>query len=348
MHRVLLGACRHAAKNGSRRIDTVHVLMSVFVRVPTIGAMLDYPPASTYERPAPFADRAIDPDLAQLAWEEMREAHWRIFGLAGRGASHWDSEVHLAVTRALVEAASARRPWAGIDHLLRVFLSDPDCHAHKFLRTKRVDLEQLSRAADLTWPYGDRERPFYSISNFLEQSGILTDPDRPARPSSQHRWVRRLTSLIAQAGPALIGLEQQAMAEAVRLGQKVVGLRHLLLALLSLEEQMRLTGLRPAAGYEDANRMVLLDFHLTHRATLNHIRPLIHAADIAPRQRRRPWRSSRRHPRWTIPAARAADSARPRGGSTELLQAILTDEDSEARTILTALHADPAAILARL
>lgn len=318
----------------------------MFNRVPELSAMLDYPAASTYVRPAPLPEIAIDPYLAQLASEELRETHWRIFGLST--PSRWDSEVHAAVARALAEAASARRPWAGMDHLLRVLLSDPDYRAHRFLSARHVDLEQLDRAANLAWPYGDREHPVYSISTFLEQSGILTDPDRPARPTAKHRWLNRFSKLIAQSDPALVGLEQQAMLEAVRLSHPVVGLRHLLLTLLTLEEQARVTGLRPAAGFEDDNRLVLLDFHLTHRAALDHVVALDQPGDIAPPQRRRPWRSEAKNPRWTVSAARAADSARPKGGSTQLLRAILTDDDAEARTILMALSADPTAILARL
>lgn len=69
--------------------------------------------------------------------------------------------------------------------------------------------------------------------------------------------------MLAQADPALVFLEDEGIAETVRLGHDRTTVTRLILAVLVLEEEMAASGLRPAVDYEQACDFVLRPFDWT-------------------------------------------------------------------------------------
>ena len=161
-----------------------------------------------------------------------------------------------------------------------------------------------------------------------------------------YRLASGTVRLVAGTGPVLAFLEDEAVAETVRLGHDRTTLTHLVLAVLVLEEQMAATGLRPAREYEAACGFVLRSFALDRESVSVTVASIVQDGPIAPPQRRRSWRSSPKNPPWTVAAARAAEAARSAtvAGSAHLLRAVLADSDDSGRRLLWEHAVDPAAV----
>lgn len=151
----------------------------------------------------------------------------------------------------------------------------------------------------------------------------------------------------------LLGLEQEATAEAVRLGHPCVAPLHLLLAVLMHEEQMLRTGLRPVPAQTSAVGFLLYDFGVDQRSVLPAVEAAKPEGPLAGPQRRRAWRTKAGDPPWTAAAVRIAEQAREiaaenstEAGSLHLLHALLIDPEDDGRQVLGGLSVDVPAVLA--
>lgn len=299
---------------------------------------------------------ALPADAELELSQVLREVHWQTFGWVPAGVSSsapsWAEEALAAVRLAMAIAVARGAPWVGPDHLLEALLTDSSNTASSLLRGQGVDLELLTEVARRTWPVDGGEPPYRALADLLSRAGVLTRPGGGNKQRST-ALTRRLTTgamrLVAQASPALALLEQEATAETVRLGHNRTSLAHLVLAVLVLEHEMAADGLRPASEWFNACDFVLRDFGL-ERKTISTDVPTIFGEDaLAPRQRRRGWRSNPKNPPWTQSAARAADEARrvahgqrsPGAGSAHLLYAVLSDPDDSGRRLLSENFVDP-------
>jgi len=259
-------------------------------------------------------DRRIDlPPEAELELSRTtREVHWRAFGWRSQGGPattpEWVAEVHTALRLAMAIAVARGAPWVGADHLLEALLADSANSASRYLRQRGVDLELLTDVAQRTWPVAGGEPPPRALADSLHRIGVLIDPARGGEQRST-ALTRRLATgavrMLTQADPALTFLEDEAIAETVRLGHDRTTLTHLILAILLLEEEMAASGLRPVGDYERACDFVLRPFTLDRELLAATVASIPQEGAIAPPQRRRSWRSSPKNPPWTVAAVRA-------------------------------------------
>lgn len=359
----LRGACRAAAQLRLAQIGADTVLVSLLNAYPGFRGVLG-PSWDGKVSPAPGGghdDRRIDlPPEAELELSRTtREVLWRDFGWRSAGGPattpEWATEVHVALRLAMAIAVARGAPWVGGDHLLEALLAEPSNSASRYLRQRGVDLELLTDVAQRTWPAAGGEPPPRALADSLHRIGVLVDPGRGGEHRSTALTRRVATSavrMLTQAGPALTFVEDEAVAETVRLGHDRTTVTHLILAILVLEEEMAASGLRPASDYAQACDFVLRPFTLDREMLAMTVASIAQEGAIAPPQRRRSWRSSPKNPPWTVAAVRVAEAARglvPSDrkalvGSAHLLYAVLADSDDSGRRLLREHSVDPATV----
>ncbi|MBB2947538.1 hypothetical protein FB565_007309 [Actinoplanes lutulentus] len=290
------------------------------------------------------------PVQAELEVERtLREVHWAEFGFGRTEAPRWTGQVRDALRFAVAIALAREAPWLGSDHLLEAIFEDAGSAARRLARWQRVDLERMTAVAGQLWPSFDGEPPRRLLAVMMRDLGVLADPgergagEAASSPGMRIRLLGAVLRLAAQASPALFLLEGEAVAETVRLGHDRTTLVHLVLAVLSLEEQMAATGLR-AAG--DHGGFLLRPFVLDRELVAVTVAAMSQEGELVTRRRGRRWRTNPRNPPWTVAAARAADAARGArdAGGAELLHAVLTDPDDTGRRLLREHGADPAEV----
>lgn len=351
---VLHGACRAAPALRQSVVGTDTVLISTMNNFPEFRKVLnpnrvesagrDFVQSGGIGRTHLSADAELKLDRT------MREVHWRVFGWAAADASssvpRWADEVGVAVRLAMAIAEARDAPWVGADHLLEALLTDSANAASNFVRKQGVDLELLTEMVRRTWPVPGGSPPRQALAEMLNRVGILIQPGREIRRRSttlKERMAAGVIRLVTQTNPVLSFLEDEAIAETVRLGHDRTTLTHLILAVLVLEEEMTVSGLRPAVEYVPSCDFVLRHFGVDREAALLAAASEPQVGEIAPPQRRRSWRSSLRNPPWTVAAVRAAEAARLVAstgsravlGSAHLLHAVLADPDNSGRRVLS-------------
>lgn len=362
---MLRGACRVAAELRQPEIGSDSILISLMNHFPAFRKVFGnaFPQvregggARVTQNGGPIALSADD-ELQLL--RVMREVHWQVFGWEpAEGSPQWAEEAHEAVRRAMVVAVVQSGPWVGPDHLLESLLGDSGNAASHLVERQRVDLELLTEVARRTWPDPGGEPPRRGMVDVLSRAGVLTDSGR-GRGRQSVSMAQRLASgvfrVVAQTSPVLAFLEDEAIAETVRMGHDRTTATHLILAVLLFEEELADSGLRPVPQYEPSCEVVLSSFGLDRRSLSATAASDAQVGEIAPPQRRRSWRSSPKNPPWTLTAARMADSARTMAragqglpaGSAHLLYAVLSDPDDAGRSLLREHGADPTEVVARL
>jgi hypothetical protein len=185
----------------------------------------------------PPGEPMVDPAFRYAA--ELRETHWRVVGMRKHEdvvvpEPVWGRDLAAALDRA---ESVAVRSWLGMPELLFGLLDDPETepawqrlHAGGF-------------PADTT-PYA----PYFEGADML---GAIETRTQPVLP-----WMTRLLGRFmekAAGGPVFVMIEEEARRQAVRLGHDVVQSSTVLLAILGLDEQMRLTDYRFTGRYRRAN-----------------------------------------------------------------------------------------------
>ena len=356
---VLRGACQIAADLRQPVIGANALLGSMMNNFPGLRSVLSFDPAGDVSQDArDGGDSRIElPPEAELELLRVtREVHWQVFGWAATQTSstvpQWADEVSTTVRLAMAIAVARGIPWVGVDHLLEALLADPANTASRLLHSQRVDLDLLTEVVQRTWPVPGGEPPRRALADLLNRAGVLADPAQEGRQRST-AFTRRLTAgalgLVTQTSPALAFLEDEAIAETVRLGHDRTTLTHLILAVLVLEEQMAASGLRPTSEYMPSCDFVLRPFVIDRELVSVTVSSIPQEGDTAPPQRRRSWRSNPKNPPWTLAASRAAEEARSvassgrkvPAGSANLLFAVLSDSDESGRQLLREHSVDP-------
>lgn len=360
---VLRGACRVAVELRQPVIGTDTVLVSMMNNFSEFRKVLGLDSVGRVGHDPGNGNDSSRIELPPEAELELlritREVHWQVFGWTSVEASssvpRWADEVHTAVHLAMAIAVARGAPWVGPDHLLEALLADSTNTASHFLRQQGVDFTLLTEVAQRTWPVAGGESPRRALAELLNRVGVLIKSGRESqqRPTAlTRRLAASAIRLVTQASPVLSFLEDEAIAETVRLAHDRTTLTHLILAVLVLEEQMAASGLRPTSEYLPSCDFLLRPFGLDRELVSVTIASIRQEGEIAPPQRRRSWRSSPKNPPWTLAAARAAETARgvaPAGskvpvGSSHLLYAVLSDPDDSGRRLLREHSVDPVVV----
>jgi hypothetical protein len=353
---VLRGACRAAAELRQPEIGTDTLLISLMNQFPAFRRVLGSRPAGALGGAPGSADDnhvEISPGAELELLRTMREVHWQEYGwsraVPPRDVPQWAAEAKTAARLAMAIAVARNAPRVGADHLLEALLMDPANGASCYVRQQGVDLELLTQVARRTWIEAGGEPPWRALVDLLHRARVLVESGDESRRRSTaltHRLTAGAVRLVAGTGPVLAFLEQEAIAESVRLGHDRITLTHLVLAVLVLEEQMAATALGPVREYRAACDFVLRPFTLDRESVSVTVASIAQDGPIAPPQRRRSWRSSAKNPPWTVAAVRAAEAARSAtvAGSAHLLRAVLADSDDSGRRLLREHAVDPAAV----
>lgn len=219
---VLRATCHHAMVDGHGVVTTALARVAAartdpVWAMPVLGRAVAVSRYDLDRRPRPPGVPLVDPAFPYAP--ELREAHWRAHREPGRRivlepAPVWSPAICTALQRA--ESVAVGR-WLGMPELLFGLLDDPDCgpawqrlHAGGF----RAD----------TVPYA----PYFAHA---EPLGAIE-----TRTTAALSWVPRLPGR-----PVFAMLAEEARRQAVRLGHDVVQSSTVLLAILALDDQMRLT-----------------------------------------------------------------------------------------------------------
>jgi hypothetical protein len=223
--------------------------------------------------------------------------------------------------------------------------------AAAILGRSHVDLGTLRRITTLLDPKEDDPRTV--CVDDLRRGG-LTRPRPDTFAARVGRGVLRVgTRRFAEATPMIFILEQEAVRQAVRLGHHMVTTAHLLLAALTVDDQLALSGLSLAPELVDGNRggSMLVGAGVTHDVLTRHLAGRTVNKQPASYRRRRQWRTRAGFPQWTVEAESAADRVRRCGepgsvGTTHLVDEALRDHEGDAYMTLMALGVDLATMRA--
>ena len=289
----------------------------------------------------------------------LREARWWVlrdsspqqrpaFGLvtAIDGGPAWGADV----CRALRHATDSAAPSAalGMPQLLTGLLTEPGSTVQRLAASTGLIVIEARSATQTLPPYSGE--PFTPLVDILTPLGaVLAHVPWPAR------WVPKLMSALtdrnpATGGPVLTGLQQEAMRQAVMMGHGVVQTSAVLLAMLSLHEQLAAAGRALAPRYQAHNRggEVLAVLGLDTAGVRNAgedvtVESAVVTADDA---RARFWASGKpADPAWAEAAVQAWDAAghlaRRHGhqdiGTSHLLAVLVDQPTSASRQLLDRL-----------
>lgn len=380
---VLRAAYSYAVSDGHAQVDTALVLVAAarndrthaapVLGTAVAGARARLRPAAGVAGPRDRADDAggrpvVPGGCAQAS--ALREARWWVLRdssegdraktgpvTAGTGGPVWSAGVGAALDRATEEAEAAGVRRIGVPHLLLGLLDDPSVRD----LADRVELdvgEAAGRVADVR-----REPdPYTSVVDLIASLGA-TDTPMP-------RWIgwlpRAMSRLAARdsrlGGPVLAGLELEVMRQAVLLGQVTVQSSAVLLALLSLDEQLAAVGRQLRADLAPHNRggAVLTAAGIDPAAARRQALGIVTESDTVPAgvATERLWQWGKpADPMWSVTALRVMDRAgelaRARGhgdiGTSHCLAALLEQAQSSAGlTLLSTVGVDPAALRDRI
>jgi hypothetical protein len=235
--------------------------------------------------------------------------------------------------------------------LLDALLADTHGRSANLVSGTGVDLSRLREAArEMATESATSRVP---LADGLVEMGISPGPGKLSflrRAANAH--LRRAV----EANLLIYLLELDAVRQAVRAGSPNVTTAHLATATISLDRELRLTSrdLPPDLRPENAAGGILATHGVQFDRCLQWFSTLDASSDPVPEQRRRPWRTRPRNPRWTVAAARAADNVRTgpgadRAGSSRLLtEALAVPGTTQSRRLMTDHGVDPEVVLDEL
>jgi hypothetical protein len=368
----LAGACTLARRRPTSSVGTDHLLVSLALRMPGLREALgsglrDLRRALGKEQHGPEPATRASGSMADLDLEvdgALREALWLVFVSGAHGAVAVGSPVpqvspgiREALRRSLVDSAAQGVHWSGSVYLLDAVLADPQERAHRLLRRCHIEPQLVLAGAHHATATPVEDRPRTPMIDMLSTYDAISPPDRSPTVHLISRLWGAYIARRSRVTPILHALEMEAIRQAVRLDHLQVTTAHLLLAVLSLDEQLTAAQVRlPNELVEDnAGGEILAAHGVTHHAALQHLaqQPVTDppVPSVPPRHQRLR-RTLPHDSMWTSEARDAGTSARATTdglalcGSTQLLIAALTNLDASAAQLLRRMGPDPAAIVA--
>jgi hypothetical protein len=306
----------------------------------------------------------FDPEVQAI----LREVEWRTRRMASRWSPakrsgverrdtrpEWTHGVCAMLAGALMTARDNVMPFASLTHLMFGMLRLPDCdatrHVFPYEYARVAAVERLSKEPDLRRP--DQPHPDLHEERLAmwPRSGSLLD-------RLAGRFLARVSRL-ARIGPLFNAVEVEARRQAVRLGHDVVGLAHILLAMLTLDATLGAARIPVPASHSSRNRgAAVLRAYGVDPARLRELAacrggPEEPPAEVLTKQldRLRPG-----DPFDGAEGVAVVERAKeislayrhPDTGTSHLLLALIEDDAGEAAAILRDLGIDPAAVRERV
>jgi hypothetical protein len=282
----------------------------------------------------------------------LREAAWR--GYKGNRRAmwsrlpQWSTGVCLSTRQAFLDAQAVGLGHAQWGHLLVALLAGPDDTARELLDRLgvRTNAVRLPEEVDVRI----EGAPFAPAVDALWFLGALTIPSAALRvPLS---LLRAAALLGSRTSPVVAVLEQEAIRQAARLGAGRLGQAHLILAMCSVDEQLRATNRRLApryASYHSGGR-ILFKWGVTYGAAARSLSRLPEL--VGPIDRTKRWRSQRGDPVFGLDAAQVIGDATAlsmrlghrHAGTLHILASLLADKTGSGRTVVGSLGVDVAGL----
>lgn len=304
--------------------------------------------------------------LREARWwvlRDSKEADRRRFSLldAGHGGPVWTPDVCAALVRAGREAAAAGVDCVGVEHLLLGLLDEDHGPVRSLAAATGLDVAVTVRRIRARAPRGAPQPYEPPLMELLQMFGGIDQQEHWLV-----RWIPRWMASAAVrdarlSGPVLACLEEEALRQAVLVGHHSVQTGALLLATLSLEEQLTASGQRLRAAFAPHNQggRLLADLGIDLRRAQGVVESITDDGTRLPAEEAasRFWGSGKPgDPDWNEHAVRAMDRAsglaRDRGhtdiGTSHLLTALLEDGGSAAARVLAKLGVDPSQVRTRV
>lgn len=271
----------------------------------------------------------------------------------GRGGPVWSAPVCAALRRAGREAAAAGMPWIGLEHLLLGLLDEADPSVRALAERGGWDVAAVVRRLRAGGPVAAPLPDTPPLVQMLQMFGAIDQSDGWLVRWIP-RWMARMSARDPQlGGPVLACLEEEALRQAVIVGHRSVQSDAVLLAVLSMDEQLEATGqrLRPPYPRHNQGGRILAEFGVDRRRAQRAAEGLTEDGGqlAAEESAQRFWGGGKPgDPPWDGHAVQLLDragalaraAAHPDIGTSHLLAAAVRDTGSAAVRLLTELAVD--------
>jgi len=369
---VLRAAYYYALLDGHRSVEPRLLLVAAARNDDTLaGPVLGAAVAEARSRFAPNGGDSAPAILQQRQYgATLREAGWWVYRGADQdkraqaertgGSPTWTSELCTALDRAARAAEVVGATRLGVSHLLVGLLDTPDQSLQSLLTSLKLDPAALTKEVRARQP-ATAPRPFTPVVDLMAPFGAIEE---------RNRWfVRWIPAVVARltshdrrwGGPLLAGLEMEILRQAVRSGHSQVQTSDVILAGISLDDQLHAAGRRlrqPYVAHNQAGR-VLAEVGISLPRALRVAEGLTERGEVVPIERsaKRFWGSGKPgDPAWGQAAAHVMDWAGTMArrlhhddiGTSHLLAAALDQEDSSAVRLVAELGGERGLIRQRL
>lgn len=256
------------------------------------------------DRPA-FSELETSDEFAS----DLREIAWTVRPVAsGLHEPPWS---HAVIDTLQVVGASARSrlaAWVRLRDIVDGLFDSPSSRVREILERWSIEPFRFRARISALWPPESIARPYTPTVDALGFLGTGKGAD--AGGSRIGAAIARVVSWYGRTTPVLACLESEAVRQAVRLGHDRLTTAHLLLGVLSFNDQIRQSAGRGSLSAFGSRS--LIDFRVTLEDVVTNVSSEWENVGAAPRSRRHPIETRRGNPRWSASAAQATASARSR------------------------------------
>jgi hypothetical protein len=271
---VLRAAYYYSLVDGHRAVQPAMVLVAAarnddVVARPVLGAPVAE--ARSRLRPQNATEQAAGWDSMPQACRyapALREAGWWVYRGADDdnraqaeqrgGAPSWTATLCAALDRAGREADNAGARRLGITHLLLGILDADEPSTRSLAAALGLDFTALVKQLRTTEPETS-PRPFTPLVDLIAPFGAIEE-----KAPWPVRWIPRMVARLTARdrrwrGPVIPGLEAEILRQAVRSGHREVQTSAVLLAVMSLDDQLKTAGRRlrdPYIAHNNAGQVL--------------------------------------------------------------------------------------------
>lgn len=374
----LTGAYRWATRAGLAAVGTEHVLYEHASR-PSAAARKAIAPAALAEvcrlvesgtfqsgRSGPAAEARsfpVDSVLREARWEAVRSLPRHLVKEIVQ-LPRWTAGLRSGVGQALTTARDHGALHPHGDHVLLGILADPDSGASRLLSTAGQRRSATITALSADNLLGLDGKAWLPAVEMLQVTGVVTDGPlvsrSPATTRLLTRVMGRMASGVRRAGghgsPVAACLQTESVRQAVLLGDAAVEPRHVLLAVLALDDQLTQAArsLPARIARENTAAALLAEHGLAYAQAVPAAGQLVVQATgtvteapgliFAPDGPEAPGWTESGAAIWARARAHAGQSGHKSTGTSHVLLALLDDPAGEADRLLRACEVDPAVV----
>jgi len=289
-------------------------------------------------------------EMSMLGGATLREAQWRAFPPSlVVPPRFWSWHVVRALEASVDLARADGVPWLGPRHVVDGFLDPSNVELREFLHHCESSIEMVRDGFHEVWPLRAAGRPHLPTWEALRMGRYL-DARRVAPRVNTVAMVLRYISVQSKSTPPVVMLEIEAVRQAVRLGHDRLTTAHLLLAVLSLNEQMMLA--EDMTGSSDIVHARLAECGVTLDEAIAHLPVELERDAVRPVGKKAMARPRFGGPAWSSQVVVATDQAGAATRNTSVAAqvsafttAAVSDNDGAAAELLRRMGVSPGDVI---